>query len=206
MKERGQAYTIEGLIGAVLIASALVVGLQAVDISPWTDDTDDPRLDSIRVQVQDLLAAASDRGALRTAVTCVDGDGDGEPHPAVTAGGASNDTDRAAFGTLLNRTLDANDYRYKVTVEHNASAGGSVNATRLTPERDVTRSSVTVTRHLVLFDSDRIHEFDADRGECVPVRAGNNTLGQRDPADVYIEDQSPDSDVYAVVKVRVVAW
>ena len=109
MRDRGQAYTIQGVIGAILVASALVFGLQAVDISPWTEDGSEAQTEALRVQTQDLLAAASDRDALRTAATCIDGDGNGTPHPAVAAGTVANETERDALGTLLNRTLVATD-------------------------------------------------------------------------------------------------
>lgn len=214
---RGQAYTIEGIIGAIVIVSALVLGLQAVDTAPWTEDTTERQTEALRVQVQDMLDAANDRDALRTAATCIDGDGNGDPHPAVADGAATNDSARAELGTLLNRTLTENQ-RYSVYIDYpNSSADvgdGSVaevlNTTALTPERSVTRSSVTVTRHVPLFDSDPILEFDANEGECVPVRTGaNNTLRQRqlEPGrDVYVDDQNPSSELYAVVKIRVVAW
>lgn len=208
---RGQAYTIEGIIGAILVASALVLGLQAVDTAPWTDDSTDRQTESLRVQVQDVLDAAEDRDALRTAATCIDGDRNSTPHPAVAAGSAENDSERDVLGTLLNRTLDANGYRYAVYLDYpNATDPSAVNTTALTPDRDVTRSSVTATRQVVLFDTDPITEFDADVGECIEVTAGeNNTLKSRqgDPdRDVYVEDQNDSSELFAVVRIRVVAW
>jgi len=208
---RGQAYTIEGIIGAILIASALVLGLQAVDIAPWTDDSTARETESLRVQVQDVLDAAEDRDALQTAPTCIDGDGNASPHPAVAAGSADNDSERAELGILLNRTLDRNNQRYSVYLDYqNASNPPDLNTTALTGRRDATRSSVSVTRQVALFDSDPILEFDPDAGECVEVTAGeNNTLRSRqdDPdADVYVGDQNEDSQLFAVVRVRVVAW
>lgn len=208
--DRGQVYTLEGIIGAVLIASALVLGLQAVDISPWTDDNVDQGTESLRVQVEDLLSVANDRGDLRTVATCIDGDGNESPHPAVAAGGTQNATDRASFATLLNRTLEENNHRYRVSVVYpDENATGGVSSATLTPERGVTRPSVTVTQQVALFDSDPVLGFDPNQGECVPVVATNDTLGQRDAdpdADIYVGNQNRDSDIYAVVKVRVVAW
>jgi hypothetical protein len=210
---RGQAYTIEGIIGAIVIASALVLGLQAVDTAPWTDDSTDRQTESLRVQVQDVLDAAEDRDALRTAATCIDGDGNGTPHPAVAAGSADSDTARATFGTLLNRTLDRNNQRYSVYLDYqNATDPSDINTTALTPDRDVTGSSVTATHQVALFDTDPIMEFDTDAGGCLERPPGlnrNNTLKQRDienDRDVYVEDQYGESELYAVVKIRVVTW
>jgi hypothetical protein len=208
-EDRGQAYTLEGIISAILIAGALVVGLQAVDISPWTDDGTDAQTEALRDQVEDVLAAASDRDSLRTIVTCIDGDGDGTPYPAVAAGDAPNSSLRTPFSTLLNRTLDANGYSYEVSVDRINRTGDGLNRTLVTPERDVTRPSVTVTRRIALFDSDPVYRFDPDRGACVPALGSNATLGARyndTTRDIYITNRDVTSDVYAVVRVRMVAW
>jgi len=210
--DRGQAYTIEGIIGAIVVVSALVLGLQAVDIAPWTDDSTERQTESLRVQIQDVLDAANDRDALRTAATCIDGDGTPRPHPAVAAGGAANNTERAVFGTLLNRTLDENNQRYSVYLDY--PNGTELNTTAITQDQDVTRSSVTVTRQIPLFDSDPVLEFDSDAGECVTVQSPSNpaeseTLGERNrtaPDTIYLDNQDDDSELYAVVKIRVVAW
>lgn len=207
---RGQAYTLEGVIGAIIIASALVLGLQAVSIAPWADDSVDRRSDALRTQVEDVLSSASDRDALVTAATCIAGDGDGEPHEAVADGEASNDSQRDEFGVLLNRSLSANSHQFTVELEYlNVSDGSDVNTTLLTRDRDVTGASVTVTRQVVLFDTDPVMRFDTNRGVCRPVVAANDTLQtwRADPdRDIYLTDSDDDSDIYAVVKFRVVAW
>ena len=35
---RGQVFALEGIISALVIIGALVLGLQAVDTAPWNDD------------------------------------------------------------------------------------------------------------------------------------------------------------------------
>jgi len=212
--DRGQAYTIEGLIGAIVVASALVLGLQAVDIAPWADSSADDQTEALRAQAQDVLDAAADRDALRTAATCIDGDGDGNPHPAVAAGGRGNDTDRDTFGTLLNRTLEENGNEYNVYIEYqNGSKPSALNRTTISGNaRTAVRSSVTVTRQVALFDTDPTYAFVPDAGRCVPTREATNrnnvTLAQRDwrGGDVYLEDQNESDELYAVVKIRVEVW
>jgi hypothetical protein len=208
-RDRGQAYTLEGIIGAIIIASALVLGLGAVDVAPWTGDTTDRNVEQLRVGTQDALAAASDRGALGVAATCIDGDGDPTPHPAVAAGGRPA-SERSEFATLLQRSLLGDGYDYVVYVDHPGAAGdGAVNSTLISPDREVTSASVTATRHVPLFDSDPVLRFDPTAGECAPTVGENDTLGERyeDPGrDIYIADQNNASDLYAVVTIRVIAW
>lgn len=206
---RGQAYTIEGVIGAIVVVSAVVLGLQAVDIAPWTDDTADQEVESLRTQAADLLAAAEDRDALRTAALCIDGDGTATPHPAVAAGSADTDATRDRLGILLNRTLDENGFRYTVSVEQYDSAGGT-ETTLLTPDREPTSASVSVSRTIVLLESDLVYEFDSDAGACRPaiVNGETETIGERDNDSsdrIYLENDE-DSDIYAVIRVRVIAW
>jgi hypothetical protein len=203
---RGQAYTIEGVIGAILVASALVLGLQAVDIAPWTDDSVDEQTESLRAQVQDVLEAAADRGALRTAATCVDGDGTDRPHPAVAAGDAAADSERAVFGTLLNRSMDLQGHSYVVSLDYNASTGGGMESVTLTDSRSATRPSVTVTRQFALFDSDPVLRFREDAGECVPATSGETLAERDDSGGLYVSDQNEENELYAVVRVRVIAW
>jgi len=214
MDRRGQAYTIEGIIGAIVVASALVLGLQAVDIAPWADDTASEQTEALRVEVQDVLEAADDRDALRTAATCIDGDGDGGPHPAVAAGGRANDSERDELGALLNRTLDENGREYNVFIEYqNDSNPDNLDQERISFSSDSPgRSSVTVTRQVPLFDSDPTLAFDPDQGACVPTSSLSNrenvTLSARDnpEEEIYIEDQHESSELYAVIKIRVEAW
>lgn len=206
--DRGQAYTIEGVIGAIVVVSAVVLGLQAVDIAPWADDSADRELDSLRDRVADTLAAAEDRDALQTAAVCIDGDGTATPHPAVAAGSADSEDTRDQLGSLLNRSLEEPGVRYTVSVEQ---YNDSLRQTRLTPDREPTSASVSVSRTVVLLEDDLVHEFDSDAGACRPatVDGGEQTLGERfdeDPDDIYLDSDTNDGSIYAVIRVRVIAW
>ena len=193
---RGQAYTLEGVIGAIVIASALILGLQAVNIEPWTDDGVEQGTD-IRVQVEDVLDAAEDRDALTEVVTCLGGSNPETPHPGVI----SPDPNITTFGTLLNRSLEGS-IGYNVYVEY-PDEGGKITETVLGSAETPAGASVTVTRDVMLFDVDQVYQLDTnpDPPECVP----DGTLGTYDQDDIYLSDQSPDA-LYAVVQVRVVAW
>lgn len=208
---RGQAYTIEGVIGAIVVVSAVVLGLQAVDIAPWTDDTPDQEVESLRTQAADLLAAAEDRDALQTAALCIDGDGTATPHPAVAAGSADTDETRDRLGILLNRALDENGFRYTVSVERYDERTGEISTTLLTPDREPTSASVSVSRTVVLLDDDLVYQFDSDAGACRPaiVNGETETIGERanrTSGDIYLENADEDSEIYAVVRIRVIAW
>lgn len=190
--ERGQAYTLEGVIGAILIASALVVGLQAVDPAPWTQ-TDPVNPEELRTQSQDMLDAANDDDLLREAVTCADLDGNMEQR-AFSPG-------QSPLGNLTERTIGTNRYRLSLVY---IDANGR-NETLILTDGSPGRTSVTVTRQFALFDTDPAHEYDD--GECVEITdADGDTVTLGDRTDLYIENQDPNEELYAMVKIEVTVW
>ncbi|MXR51641.1 hypothetical protein GRX03_08500 [Halovenus sp. WSH3] len=184
---RGQAYALEGIIGAIIVVSALVLGLQAVDIAPWTGSQ---TLDSseTRTEVADMLAVAEDAGALQEAVTCVDDDGD--PHPDV----AATEDNVSELGAILNRTLES-QYSYRIAVGVDGTET-QIGPTPSLPNTD----TVTASRTVVLSDTDPVYEVDPQSEQCRPA----GTL--EDAGDLYIDDQHGDESLYAVVRIRVIAW
>lgn len=187
---RGQAYTLEGIIGAIVIASALVIGLQAVDPAPWTQ-TDPTNPEELRTQSQDLLDAASDTGALHTGIRCSD---DGTP--------PSGDAfmDGTGLANLTANALATDNYR--ISVEYGDSTTGDREASVVVAGRPG-RTSATVTRQVAIFDSDAVLTYDGD--ECDQPTLDPETLGES-TAGFYIDDQHPGTELYAVVTIRVVVW
>lgn len=198
---RGQAYTLEGVIAAVVIASALVFGLQAVDIAPWSDQQRQTQADSLRTEIQDMLAAGADRKALKTAVTCVDGAGNPDGDVANPAANVTR------FAPLLDRTLDTIGRAYVIRFQY-LDRNGAVQHVSVTPERTPTSvQTVTATRQVMLLDTDPIHEVESADGDqqCVPQ---DETLEERN--DLYVPNQQDPGDteinIYSVVRVQVIAW
>lgn len=198
---RGQAYSVEGILSALLIVSAMVLGMSAVNIAPFTGD-DSRSGDELRTEVNDVLAMAEERGALSEAVTCLGGPDSETPHPAVI----STSEEATELGTLLNNTLNSS-MNYNMYVDY-----GDPDATGITSETVVIGSeqqpagtSVTVTRQVLLFDSDPVWEMDTDQGECVE-HSNAPTLGDVSPIVIYMPDVDENEELYNVAQVRVVAW
>ena len=186
---RGQAYTLEGIISAIIIASALIIGLQAVDPSPWTEEDPNINPEEMRTLVGDSLALASEQGDMRQAVTCVDTDDDsGE----IDMSGFSSD---GAVGGLLDEATGTNNYI--VTVGYYDESDGE---TQIVGEEGVgtpSGNSVTVTRQIAVYNSDWSHDGD----DCTDRRT---TLADED--QYTIADQYEDDELYALVEVEVVIW
>jgi hypothetical protein len=200
--DRGQAYAIEGIIGAIIVVSSLALGLQAVDMSTWSNGGDE-QTTVARTEIADMLDVAHDAGALQEAVTCVSAGIDPEPHPLV----ASTSDPSSTFGEILQNTTgqSGEQYRYRIAIDY-PTGEDSYNTTQIgptPPEQD--RATVTVSRYVTLTDTDPV--FEVEDGDCV---AQDETLAVE---DIYIDDQgdrrkpgADDTEVYAVVRVRVTAW
>lgn len=199
---RGQAFTLEGVIGTLIILIAVVLALQAVDIVPFSDQQQDRRSEALRTQVDDTLAAAADRDALREAVTCVDGVGDPDRNIA------NPQNPPTEFGHLLNHTLAENGNQYIAYVEYQVNDTGNVTLERerLFPADDSAApdTAVSVTRQVVLHESDTIHR--APGVDCIEEPGGQTV---NETAQLYVPshpDTDEDSNLYTVVRIRVVAW
>jgi len=190
---RGQAFALEGIIAAVIVASALILGLQAVDLEPLTSG-DDRTNEQLRTQVSDALVVAN---ALREAATCVRReDGETVPNPAAV------DPDGATqLGTILNETLD-DEFTYRIVLEYpNETAANGVEQTVLRDTELPSQSTVTVTRRILLYESDKIRGNE----NCEQL-SGEPTIEEDRSIGFYVADQHPDSELHAVVQLRVIVW
>lgn len=204
MNDRGQAFTVEGLAAAVLLLGTLVFALQATGITALSAGTAGG---AVETQQADLA-----RGVLSNAVASdslapsllywndsyVGTDGNGTYH-------GTGDDDYyvegipTKFGESLDRTLTDAGYAYNVNVYYYDSTDAD-DATVVsrplveqgTPSDDAIRAVRTVT----LYDDDVV--FDVNE------TATNTTLTEA--SNFYMPDVSPDSPVYNVVQVEVVAW
>ncbi len=211
MDERGQAYTLEGVIAAIIVAASVLYGLQAVNVAPWATSADERQLENVRTQAEDLLAATADNGTLRRMVTCIK-DGTGEPNGVIAVppdelAGAPG-VNATTFGKALNRTFRAHGYRYAVYFDYWNESTGRVESELVYPlsEPTPTRSTVTASYPVTVFDGTKV----STSNDCVPDgEAVESRVDDGDP--LYVDEISPaggpaDPSTFAVVEVRVVVW
>jgi hypothetical protein len=210
MGDRAQAFSVEGIVGALLIASALVIGLQAAEPSPSANDGVERQAEDLRTQVEDILDAAGEDG-LKTAITCVNNTVDGERDPAV---GDPSST-ATEFNRLLNQSLVQPGYEYTLRFEYFDASGNQITTDRVYPTQELSpgQRAVSSTRTVVLSEGDKIHTRQADGSEstCQVAQQRRNTVeavadGQNN-LNFYISEQADmNDDIYALVRVRVIAW
>jgi len=203
MDERGQAYALEGVIAVLVIALALVLGMQAVDIAPWTDEGD-RQLDDLRTQAEDTLVTAEQRGLLDEVAVCVAGDGHSgdqggvaraSDEPTLLVPGVEPDI---GFEGLLDSSL-GDRMQFAVAVEYPTDEG--LETASLTLQTPPDRPSATASARVTLSGSDEIRQGAA----CTPTGTTLGDLGDEADGEFYFDRQT-DGDLYGVVTIRVVVW
>jgi len=202
--DRGQAYTLEGFIGSILVLTAVLFALQSVVITPTTGGTvDRDARDQVRVEAEDMLTLSAESGNLSKLVRYWNGT-DSEPRFAHSEGpqvGYSDDLPPASaprgFLVLLNDTLqDKNGYNVIVTYQ---AADGSADGGSMTMVRNgfATESAAVASYTITLYDDQRLTaNSDRTLSAC-----------DADPNCNYpVPDAYPDSPVYNVVTVKVIVW
>jgi hypothetical protein len=223
MSDRAQAYTLEAVVGALIITSSVVFALNATVLTPSTTGEVSPEArDSLRQQATDILATTADNETfdLSTLVRYWD--------PARRTFYQAQTPDRGygsapppkQFGTLLRRTFTDSGRLYNVEVvylvgqsEPTCGSGSPASSTyppatesitmvqRGTPPED----AVVATHTTTLFDNQTL---TADQLATQGVELCEFDTDPADNDDGYypIPDADPDGPLYNVVRVRVIVW
>jgi len=204
---RGQAFTLEGLVSALVLLGALLFAVQSVVVMPGSGgDLDSSTRADLRQQATDILltTARAEDNDLSTLVR-------NWSQARQTFSGAVNRnigygprTPPGAFGVMLNQTFDQRGYLYNVHIAfrpRNLSEGTRrvpmVN--RGSPSEQAVTASYTVT----LYDNQTLTARNASQNVELwqyDTNATNNVDG------FYPIPNAVDGPVYNVVEVRVVVW
>lgn len=199
--DRGQAYTLEGVIAALLLLSSVLLALQAVSITPTTPGTiDRDARAQLRTQAQDVLVASHDSGALEQAVLQWNTSTGSfyDPYPDYNVSrdfGYGPKRPPNDFGAMLNQTFTQRGFNVNVYIEYRSGSDWTETEQRVLVRRGIPTDNAVAASHVVtLYDDMQL------------TAANNEQLGDLDPADFYAEDIYPDDPMFNVVRVRVVIW
>ena len=195
--ERGQAHTLEAVVGAILILSSIGIALQITIVTPLSASTSSQHIETQqRATAQGVLAGAAEQGALQEAVVFWN-DNEGNFHDATAMGHYTDEPPDNAFGEMLNRSFDQEGIAYNVNVVAQTPSGG------LTEQEMVFQgipsdNAVTATRTIYLHKNDTL--IDQDGSET------DTTVSEADT--FYIGDAQGEAEnhLYNVVRVEVVVW
>jgi len=190
---RGQAHTLEGLVGALIVIGGVVFALQATAVTPLTASTSNQHIENQqRAVAENLLVAADANGTMTPTLL------DWNTTRGAFAGTGSRGTfttggPPTAFGTALNETFTDDNTAFNVYVIV-PSPDGTTSRVALVDMGTPTDNAVTATHTVLLFDDGTL--TDRDRTVAEAAAAG----------EFYAADVDPDGELFSVLEVRITVW
>lgn len=194
--DRGQSYTLEGIVAGAVVLAAVAVALQSAVITPQSTSATSQRIEVVEGTTADtLLDHAARNRSLREAVLFWDPNEStfvNATHEGYVPGPPPN-----RFGRILNRTFSQENIAVNVHVT--SSTQGGTRRTQMVFQGSPSNAAVTASRTVVLFNDDHLINESGQINTTL-----NDTISG--PESFYAADAAPNSSVYNVVEVRLVVW
>jgi hypothetical protein len=197
---RGQAHTLEAVVGAVLLLTAIAFALQVTVVTPLSASTSSQHIEGQqRAVAQGVLASAAEDGTLKDAVLYLN-ETTGEYHNTGTTGSYTTAPPVIRFGKMLERAFSDPGIAYNVYISYQTVNGG-INQDPIVRQGTPSDNAVSATRTIVLRDNDRLVGEDGNVTDTTLAEVGD-TIDINDP----LADTPRENGIYNVVSVEVVAW
>jgi len=192
--ERGQAHTLEGVVAALVMLSAVIFALEMTAVTPLSASTSSQHLENQQgATARGILGSAAETGALERAVLFWNTSAERFWNTSGLGYYASNPPPND-LGRMFNRSFDSRGIAYNVVVAYEDD-DGERGSKRLVYQGQPSDNAVSAARTATLFDNDPVYDYEG-------VATGTN-VSETD--DYFIPDASSGS-VYNVVRVEVVVW
>lgn len=214
-RNRGQAYTLEGIVGGVVILMAILLTLQALVVTPTTAGSlsAHDRAD-LRVQAEDALLTIgqtdADEGlSLSTLVRYWD-----QGNRTFVGGineevGYGSRSPPANVGTILNETFIQRGFQYNLELYYMgpSNASGADHEPGYLPvvyRGQAAGESVTASQRVTLYDNQTLSSQSPTTRGVELWQFDTNATNGRD--GYYPVPDAVDGPVYNVVEVRLTVW
>lgn len=193
--DRGQAFTLEAFTASLLLIGSIIFALQVTAVTPLTASTSSQHIENQQLQIASgVLDSSISNDSLREAVLFWN-ESDGEYYRITenesfyAVGGPPGLT----FSHMVNRTFRERGIAFNVNILY-IGPGGNLRQQEMVRFGTPSDNAVSARRTLTLFDDDQL---------TAPIN-NDTTLSESDT--FYAEDMAPDSGVYNVVRVEIIAW
>ena len=198
--ERGQAHTLEAVVGAVLLLTAIAFALQVTVVTPLSASTSSQHIEGQqRAVAQGVLASAAEEGALQEAVLYWN-ETTQSFHNVSSRGFYTGEPPNNRLGDMLERAFSEEGIAYNVYVSYQ-SGTGAINEREMILQGTPSDNAVSATRTIALRNDDKLVNSDGS--------LNGTTVSE---AEIYIKNGpasiagSEGHGLYNVVRVEVVAW
>jgi hypothetical protein len=204
--DRGQAHTLEAVIGALLLLTSVLFALQSTAVTPLSASTSSQHIENQhREAAQGVLAAAAENGSLKRAVLYYN-QSERRFHGADGENGQYTGGDpNVTFATMLDRTFADRNIVYHVNFHFQSSGDNGTLEETFVYSGEPSDNAVSASWTTVLLDSDTLYHENGTRNRS--FRLGTDGpieyRGSKRMPDI---SEGADGAVYNVVRVEVVAW
>lgn len=193
---RGQAHTLEGIVGALLLLSSLVFALQVTAVTPLSASTSSQHIENQQqATAEGILATADENGSLAEAALYWDVN-NSSFHGLEGDRFYTNDDEVEGFelGRLLNSAFGDRGVAFNVDLVYQ-TVSGERRDRRMVYRGAPSDNAVTASRVVTLYDDTKIYAANE-------TRASENVSNV---SDFYAPDAAS-GPVYNVVRVEVTVW
>lgn len=208
--DRGQAFTLEGLVGALLILTAVWYALQVVVVMPETGGAVDSELrENIRQQTDDALLIASqaednDLSSLVRNWSQSRRTFSGALNPDIGYGMAEVP---GPLGTLLREGVTERGRLYNVEMTYlEPDPSNGTETVTIASQGSPSGDAVVATQRVVLYDNMTLTAPSAGAAELWQYDTFPTTNPVPGKSGYYPVPNAVDGPVYNIVEVRVVVW
>ncbi|WP_135535500.1 DUF7288 family protein [Halostella pelagica] len=201
--DRGQAFTLEGFIGSMLILTAVLFALQSVIITPTTAGTVDRDVQAQhQSEANDILQQAKNNESLKYLVLNLNPSRGNEVYNGTSRSdiGYGASPPPTEFGQTLNATFNQRGKVYNIIVEYR-DVETSVNSTNVTVRsKNMVYRGVPSDTAVVATETVTVYDDD-------PMPNSARTVAEAAEAGEFpVSDTAPNSPVFTVVEVYLIVW
>ncbi|RKD97855.1 DUF7288 family protein [Halopiger aswanensis] len=209
-RDRAQAYTLEGFIGAMIVLMAVLFALQSAVITPTTGGLADRTVqEQLQQETQDALvvAAANETRNLSYTLRYWEKDGDeivfngtDQPGPNGQRVYSEEQFGNFTLGQLFDDRLTETGRSYNVELHYENGSGGELETTHLVYQGSPPSNAQTASYIVTLYDDQPVTGTD----EYANLSDAENESNTTPPIPEHHNAGS--SALYNVVEVRVIVW
>lgn len=205
---RGQAHTLEGIVGALVVLVAVFFALEAIIITPTTSGAVDPGVrEDLRDQADDILAITAENETLGLSELVRHWDqsdrtfaGESAVNPRIGYGPNQPPGD---FGEMLNETFTHRGRQYNVELRYqSANVSDERERLRMVYRGEPSEGAVIASHRVTLYDNQSLTGPYTENAELWQY----GTDATDNEAGYYPIPDAVDGPVYNVVEVRVIVW
>ncbi|WP_336002418.1 DUF7288 family protein [Halorientalis halophila] len=202
--ERGQAFTLEGLIGAIVLLTAVLFALQAINAVPTDDDGGPGAEAEVSAQADDALrmAARNDTFGLSELIRYY-APAQEQYYGAVGSRvGYGDGTPPGQVGRILESTITEQGRTYNLRIRYrNESLSNGWESTPIVRRGEPDETAVRATYTITLYDNQTLTAPTTSGIELQEISSRRGGSG-----GYYPVPNAVDGPVYNVVEVRLTVW